>query len=208
MTIFCLVRHGAYALLDHALGGRADHELNEAGLAQAAHAARVIAARPVARVVSSPVRRAVQTAEPIAGARGLPVEIEPAFSEIDFAAWTGMRFDDLAQVPAWRAWNASRGTACVPGGESMLAVQARAMAEILRLCAAFPDGEVVVVSHADVIKAILAHVLGAPLDLLRRLQIDPGSMSRVAFAAGDARVLGVNYDGEFGGTGSVPPTLR
>jgi probable phosphoglycerate mutase len=74
----------------------------------------------------------------------------------------------------------------------MLAVQARAVAAILGLHAAWPEGEVVVVSHADVIKAILAHVLGSPLDLLRRLQIDPGSMSRVALYDCDARVLEVN----------------
>jgi probable phosphoglycerate mutase len=196
VTVFCLVRHGAYPLLDRALGGRADHALNQAGLAQAAHAARVIAARPIAHLASSPVARAMQTAEPIAAALGLAVNIEPGFAEIDFAAWTGMEFTALAELPAWRAWNEFRGSAGVPGGESMLAVQARAMAAILRLHAAFhaawPEGEVVVVSHADVIKAILAHVLGSPLDLLRRLQIDPGSMSRFAFGDRDARVLEVN----------------
>ena len=192
MTVFCLVRHGAYPLLDRALGGRGDHALDATGTAQAAHAAQMIAARPIMHIACSPVARAVQTAEPIAAALGLAVDIEPGFAEIDFAEWTGMEFTALAELPAWRVWNAFRGSACVPGGESMLGVQARAMAAVLRLHAAWPEGEVVVVSHADVIKAILMHVLGAPLDLLGRMQIDPGSMSRIAFYGGDARVLVVN----------------
>ena len=192
MTVFCLVRHGTYPLLDHALGGREDHALNDAGLAQAAHAARMIAARPIVHLVSSPVRRAVQTAEPIAAALGLPLNIEPGFSEIDFAGWTGMRFADLAAQPEWHAWNAFRGSARVPGGENMLEVQARAVAAILRLHALWPDGEIGVVSHGDVIKAILAHIAGTPLDLLRRWQIDAGSISRVAVWERDARVLEVN----------------
>ncbi len=192
MTIFCLVRHGAYPLLNRALGGRADHALNEIGIAQAEHAARIIAHRRISQVVSSPVRRAAQTAAPIAAALGLAVSLEPDFAEIDFAAWTGLDFQALANRPAWRAWNRFRSTAAVPGGESILAVQARAMAALLRLSVAWPEGEVVVVSHADVIKAVLAHVLGAPLDLLRRLTVDPGSMSRVEIGTDDARVLEMN----------------
>ncbi len=192
MTIFCLVRHGAYPLLDRALGGRADHDLDARGIAQAARAARVIATRSISQVVSSPVSRAAQTAAPIAAAVGLTVELEPDLAEIDFGSWTGLSFEALGEQPAWRAWNDFRSTARVPGGESMLAVQARAVAAILRLGAAWPEGEVVVVSHADIIKAVLAHVLGAPLDLLRRWQIDPGSMSRIAIDADDARVLDVN----------------
>ena len=69
-----------------------------------------------------------------------------------------MAFDDLASQPEWQAWNACRGLARVPGGESMLDVQARAVSAMLRLRAAWPEGEIVIVSHADVIKAILAHV--------------------------------------------------
>jgi probable phosphoglycerate mutase len=190
--LFCFVRHGAYGLLDLALGGRSDHALNDAGRAQAAHVARVLAARPVAAVVASPVRRAVETAEPIAAALGLTPELEPDFAEIAFGAWTGASFDALAGQPAWQAWNNFRGAAEVPGGESMLAVQARAMAACRRLAARFGEAEVAVVSHADVIKGVLALLLGMPLDLMRRIDIAPGSMSRVALYPDDARVLEVN----------------
>jgi len=193
VTVFCFVRHGAYGLLDQALGGRGDYALNEEGRAQAAAVARAVASRPVVAVVSSPVARALETAAPIAAAVGLAVTAEAGFSEIDFGAWSGARFDALAEEPDWRAWNVFRSTARTPGGESALDVQARAVGAMGRLAAAWPEGEVVVVSHADVIKAVLGHVLGAPLDLMRRIEIEPGSISRVAVWAEDARVLGVNW---------------
>jgi probable phosphoglycerate mutase len=192
MTLFCLVRHGAYGLLDHALGGRDPHPLNAAGRAQAARAAALLGAEPIAAVVSAPVERARATAAPIAAALHADLQIEPDVAEIEFAGWTGQSFAALDPQPAWRRWNAFRSTAGVPGGETMLSVQARAMAAIGRLAAAYPGQAVAVVSHADVIKAVLAHLLGAPLDLLRRLEIAPGSISRVDLREDDARVLSVN----------------
>lgn len=189
MTRFSLVRHGSYDLLDVALGGRAAHPLNATGRAEAA---RLAAALGGQAVVASPVRRAQETAQPIAAALGLILETDPAFAEIDFAGWTGATFADLRGASGWHDWNAFRSMAQVPGGEAMLAVQARAVAAIARLAAVWPDGEVVVVSHGDVIKAILAHLLGAPLDLLRRIEVGPGSISRVLLTGDDARVLGIN----------------
>jgi broad specificity phosphatase PhoE len=191
-TLFHLIRHGAYPLLNQALGGRGNHGLSEEGRAQAARIARRLADRPIGAVVSSPVQRARETAEPIAALMGLEPRIDPAFTEIDFAAWSGKRFADLADDPAWRSWNSFRGTAGVPGGETMLAVQARALAGLSRLAVRYPDAELAVVSHADVIKAVLTHVLGAPLDLMRRLEISPGSISQLALRADDATVLAIN----------------
>lgn len=191
-TLFHLIRHGAYPLLDQALGGRLDHALSEDGRTQAERIAGELADRPIAAVVSSPVRRAVQTAEPTAKRLGLTVSLDPAFTEIDFAEWSGKRFEDLNSDPKWYAWNTFRSTAAPLCGETMLAVQARALAGLLRLATRHPDAEVAVVSHADVIKAVLGHFLGAPLDLLRRIEIGPGSISKLMLYAGDARVLAVN----------------
>lgn len=191
-TLFHLIRHGAYPLLDQALGGRADHELSDLGRTQADRLAAQLARRPIAAVISSPVRRAWQTAEPIAAGLGLDLIPDPAFSEIDFAGWTGRRFAELHADPAWQVWNRWRGSASVPGGESMLTVQSRAVAGVLRWAAAHPAAELAIVSHADVIKAVLAHVLGAPLDLMRRIEIGPGSISQVVLIEADAKVLAVN----------------
>ena len=191
-TLFHLVRHGAYALLDHAFGGREPHPLSDAGRAQAGRIAVALKSRAVAAIVASPVQRAVETAAPIATQFGLTIQIDPAFTEIDFAGWTGQSFDDLHVTPAWHAWNRFRSTACVPGGEGILDVQRRAIAGLSRLAGTYPDAEIVIVSHADVIKVVVTHVLGAPLDLMRRIEIGPGSVSTIALYDEDARVLSVN----------------
>ena len=192
MTLFHLIRHGAYPLVDHALGGRADHALNGAGHAQAARLADALAGRDKAALVSSPVQRARETAAPIAATLGLVVQLAPAWAEIDFGAWEGRSFASLHDDPAWRAWNEFRSTVATPGGETMLQVQARIVGAMQRLAASWPDREVAIVTHGDLIKAALCHVLGAPLDLLRRIDIAAGSISRVALWNGDARVLDVN----------------
>ncbi|HQT77469.1 MAG: hypothetical protein B7Z80_08025 [Rhodospirillales bacterium 20-64-7] len=187
-----LIRHGAYDLIGHTLGGRAPHPLSPEGQAQAARVADALRDRRIAAVVTSPVRRARETAEPIATRFGLPLQTDPAFTEIDYAGWTGRRFAALEDDPAWRAWNTFRGTAGVPGGETMLQVQARAVAGMMALAATFPGREVVVVSHADVIKAILAHMLGMPLDLMHRLEVGPACISQIRLYPADATVLCIN----------------
>ncbi len=191
-TTVTLVRHGAYGLLDNALGGRAPHPLSAEGRAQAARVAAALAGRPIAAVIASPVARAAETAGVIADRLGLRVALDPDFAEIDFAGWTGQSFAALAEEEAWSAWNRFRSTAGVPGGETMLAAQARAMAGISRLAAAHPEGEVVVVSHADIIKSVLMHLLGSPLDLMHRLSIGPGSTSRLVLHRDDAAILAIN----------------
>ena len=191
-TFFSLVRHGAYPLVNRALGGRGPYPLSDEGRAQAARIAGAFRGRPIAAVVSSPVRRAVETAEPIAAALGLEVVPDPDFTEIDFGAWTGRPFDTLRAEPGWREWNEFRSTARIPGGETILSVQARMVAGLVRLRDAFPDAELVVVSHADPIKAMLCHFLGMPLDLIRRIEVAPGSVSRIVLHDADAAVLGIN----------------
>jgi broad specificity phosphatase PhoE len=189
-ALFHLVRHGAYELLDHALGGRGAYPLSPQGREQAERVGAALAPRRPVGVVSSPVSRARETADLIARRLDLEVELEPAFSEINFADWTGARFQDLGSDPTWHAWNGFRSTAAVPGGEGMLAVQGRAIAGLVRH--ARSDGELVIVTHADIIKAMLMHFLGAPLDLMRRLEIGPGSISQLLLLPDDARVLAIN----------------
>lgn len=191
-TLFHLIRHGAYGLLDQGFGGREPHSLSAEGIAQAERIAARFQASPPAAVITSPVQRAKETAEPIANRLGLPLQLDLAFAEIDFAGWTGKRFSELHGIPEWRAWNVFRGTAGIPGGETMHAVQGRALAALIRVAGGYPDAEVVIVTHADIIKGILAHFLGAPLDLMRRMDIGPGSTSLLRLYAEDAKVLAVN----------------
>ena len=191
-TTFHLVRHASHGLLAHTLAGRmAGVPLSEGGRAEAARLAQRLDP-PIAAVITSPVQRAVETAAPIAARLGLVAQVEPGLAEIDFGAWTGRRFDDLAPDPAWQAWNRMRGLVACPGGESMHQAQSRALAALDRLRLFYPDQVVVLVSHADILKALLAPALGLPLDRLYRLTIDPASISTLIAWEGDWRVEAVN----------------
>ena len=192
-TTFHLVRHAAHGLLGRVLTGRMPGVgLSIEGQAQATRLAEHFARRPVMAVVSSPLERAQQTAGPIAAALGQGVVTDDGLNEIDFGAWTGLTFDALQDQPAWQAWNRFRSTAPTPGGETMLAVLARVLATIARLREAYPDGDVVLVSHQDVLKALLAHSLGAPLDLFHRIELAPASRSTLVMRKDDVRVDGFN----------------
>lgn len=192
-TTLHLVRHAAHGLLGRALAGRMPGVgLSAEGLAQAAALAGALAGRPIRAVLSSPVQRAQETAAPIAARHGLPVLTDPGLDEIDFGAWTGAAFGVLDGDPAWDAWNRFRGFAPTPGGETMAAAQARALGAVARARAAVPDGEAVLAGHSDVLKAVLAHFLGTPLDLLHRIELAPASRSVLVLWDDGARVDGIN----------------
>jgi broad specificity phosphatase PhoE len=101
----------------------------------------------------------------------LKVQVAPAFDEIDFGDWTGRSFDSLHPDPAWRDWNTHRAIGCPPGGEPFEQVRRRAMEGLEQLVRQHPDRTVLVASHADVIKAVIASVLQMSLDLLERFDI-------------------------------------
>ena len=143
-------------------------------------------------MVSSPVQRARETAAPLAAALGIEVAIDAALDELDFGAWAGASFAELDSQPAWHGWNRARSFAVCPGGESMVAAQSRALAGLARLHARYPEGEVAVVSHSDILKSMLAHFLGVPLDLFQRLTLDPASRSVLVLSGTEVRVDGVN----------------
>jgi len=193
-TTFHLVRHATHGLLPHILAGRMPGvPLSAEGQAQAAALAeRFGQGQPIAAIVASPVQRAQETARPIAARLGLPLRTNFGFEEIDFGRWTGRRFDALQPDPAWHAWNRLRSLAQCPGGETMHAAQSRALLALSRLRAEHGSASIVVVSHADVLKAMLAPALGLSLDHLHRITIDPASVSTLVLFEEDCRVDGLN----------------
>jgi probable phosphoglycerate mutase len=185
VTTFLLVRHAAHDWLGRGIAGRLPGvSLNEEGRHQAEALCLRLAELPIAKICCSPQPRTQETATPIAARLQLPIRIEPAFDEIDFGAWTGRTFDQLrAEGDAWEHWVHRRSTARPPGGEAFADVPARAMAALRTLQQEHPDGHVLVVSHGDLIKAVLATCLGLSLDHLERFDIAPASTSVLAMGA-------------------------
>lgn len=187
MTRFLLVRHGAHDWLGRGIAGRlGDVSLNAQGWLQAEALVGRLEGHAIHAMYSSPQPRTSQTVAPLAGHRKLKVHVAPAFDEIDFGHWMGRDFAALDGDPQWAHWNEHRGSARAPGGEAFAEVQQRALHGIEQLRTRHPDRTVLVASHGDVIKAILATALGMSLDLLERFEIAPASIS--VLEAGDSRV--------------------
>lgn len=188
-TTFLLIRHAAHSRVYDTLCGRMPGvTLSEEGRRQAAMLGVRVRAEDVAAVHSSPVQRAMETAQ----AFGLPVTVDPAFEEFDFGAWVGRRFDTMTEDPEWQAWNARRASSRPPGGETMAEVRARATAGLHRLHDTHNGGTVAVVSHGDVVKSVLLGVLGVSDDAHDRIEVAPASVSRLVVWDGGARVIGIN----------------
>lgn len=192
-TTVHLVRHAAHDRVDRVLCGRMPGvALGPRGRAEAALLADTLTREPIAAVVTSPLERARETAAPIAAALGLPVEIAPGLDEIEFGAWTGRPFDELATDPRWDSWNRERADTCPPGGEPMRSAQARALAELDALREAHPGGSVVAVSHCDVIRAAVCGVLGLSLDRYAAFDIAPASITTLVLWEGGGKVVRLN----------------
>jgi broad specificity phosphatase PhoE len=193
VTTFLLVRHAAHDWLGRGLAGRLGSvSINAQGWHQAEELVRRLEGRPVDAIYSSPQPRAVQTVAPLSGRRRLKVQVAAAFDEIDFGEWTGRDFESLRDDEAWRHWNEHRGWSQAPGGEVFEQVRQRAVKGLEQLRKRHPDRFVLVCSHADVIKAMLASVLAMPLDALERFDIAPASLSVVEMGEGWWRVVLMN----------------
>jgi broad specificity phosphatase PhoE len=193
VATFFLVRHASHDVLSHMLCGRMPGvSLNSDGRKQAEQLCNRLSCERVDFVNSSPSARARETAGAISSGIGVPLEITPALDEIDFGEWTGRTFQEIHDDPNWQRWNTARSVAQTPGGETMLQVQQRAIGHVDRLRAAHPDARAVLVSHCDVLRAIVLHCLGMSLDHFDRIEISPASISRVVVEDWGAKVLVLN----------------
>jgi probable phosphoglycerate mutase len=180
VTTFLLIRHAMCDHVGRVIAGRAPEvHLNAAGQTQAAQLAHLLDPVQLDAVASSPLPRALETARPLADRRTLPLQVLESLSEIDYGDWTGRPIEGLEPEPGWRRFNQLRSIARIPGGELMLEVQARAVTTLELLRSRYPQGRCAVVSHGDVIRSLVAHCAGIPLDLFQRLEIAPASVSVV-----------------------------
>jgi probable phosphoglycerate mutase len=193
-TLVLLVRHAVTPTTGVKLPGRAPGlHLSDDGRRQADATARQLGKLPkLTAVYASPLERARETALPIARVRGIALRIERDLAELDIGEWTGLSLKQASRKPEWTIVQRHPSGFRFPGGESFPEMQTRMTAALARLVARHPGEVIAAVSHADPIKAAVAHALGTPLDLFQRIVIAPASISAIAYRREGPAVLTVN----------------
>jgi probable phosphoglycerate mutase len=193
-----LIRHGTAEYKPGRLyGWTPGVHLSAQGRDEVKHLAERLEVVRLTAVYSSPLERCLETAEAITGGRRLDTRVEEKLGEVRYGSWQGRTFRSLSKTPLWRTVQLVPSQATFPGGESLLELQRRGVEAIEEIRARHRRGAVAVVSHADMIKAILAHYLGLHLDLFQRLNVEPASLSAIALGTGFPRVLRVGDTGNY-----------
>lgn len=198
MAYILLVRHGENEWVkEHRLAGWIEGvHLNENGREQARQTAAHLAHLPLTHIYSSPLERCRETAEFIAHSHQLPIQFLPEIGEVRYGDWEGQKIAELAKEPLWQVVQHFPSRLEFPAGETLRGVQSRAVEVLEKLGRAHPEQMVVVCSHADLIKLVLAHYLGVHIDLFQRIVISPASVSIVHLPAnGRIHILRLNDDG-------------
>ncbi len=199
MATVLFIRHGLTALTGPVLAGWTPGvHLDERGRAQVASLGRRLLAVPLAAVVTSPLERCRETADAVlAGREPAPAfHVDERLGEVRYGSWTGRELKDLRKDPLWQVVQGHPSAAVFPGGEGLAAMAARAAEAVRDWNARLgPDATYAVVSHADVIKALVADALGLHLDEFQRIVVDPASLTVVRYADLRPFVVRVNDTG-------------
>lgn len=176
-----LVRHGITPWNEQrrVQGGNSDIELNERGREQSYKVASALKDEKIKAIYSSPLKRALHTAQAIAEVHNLKVIEEPALKEIDAGEADGLLAEELIQLypQFWREWREGEGSIRWPGGESLEEVCERVWRLIERLKGKHDEETIVLVSHTFVLSVLILKALGIDFGFFRRLRIEVGSIS-------------------------------
>lgn len=200
MTRIVLLRHAHSVANEKAiLAGRTPGiSLSKIGLSQAQGVAERLRGITFSQIRISPMERCSATVQPLiaefskAALRRVSIEIEEDIVEVDYGKWTGKKLSALSKESAWKIVQDTPSAMYFPGGEGLLDVQARAMRALNRIARSAGSDIKMLVSHGDVIKAIVASVLGTHLDHFQKIVIDPASITVLDFNGRDFRVLTLN----------------
>jgi broad specificity phosphatase PhoE len=190
-TVTLLLRHGQTPLsVQKRYAGVSDVPLTEIGVDQAAAAAKRLASAGIGAIVSSPLQRAVRTAEEVAAVTGVPVVTDEGLRETDFGAWEGLTFAEVrerwpAEMTSWLADPA----VAPPGGESFVEVNTRVTEALHRVLTSQARQNVLIVSHVTPIKTLVAAALFAPPAALYRMHLDVAALCEIDWYADGIAVL-------------------
>jgi len=166
--------------------------LNETGRRQVAKLAERLRALPIQAIYTSPLERAVETAETIGKPHGLAPQPDPDFGEFHAGDFEGVAIAELDQRDDWRRFNTFRSGTRVSGGEIAIETQARVIRKMQEITVKHRDQTVAIVSHGDPLRCAVAYFMGIPLDMLLRFELHPASLSVIEWGDWGAKVLCVN----------------
>lgn len=195
MTQLLLIRHAVndFVKTGKLAGWTPGVHLNEEGLAQAEALGQRLAGASIDTIYASPLERTMETAQAIQRHHShLTIVQSSDIGEVRYGDWEGMAISALQSRKMWHLVQEYPSRAYFPNGEAMRDVQIRAVNAVERIAAAHPRQTVVIVSHADLIKMILAHYLGMHLDNFQRIVVSPASINTLMLGYGRPYVAGMN----------------
>jgi len=207
MPTFLLIRHGENDFVKkNRLAGRLPGvHLNSKGRQQAQAIAEKLRDAPIKAIYSSPLERAIQTAEPLAEVLSLPVNPRPGLIETDCGDWSGHSWKKLGRLKIWRIVQSAPSLFRFPGGETFAESQLRICQELQTLSSQHdPQDLIACFSHADPIRMAVAFFIGLPLDQFQRLSVSPGSLTVLHIGENTSRLLALNYDLSFSLSSPLP----
>ncbi len=197
MPFLILVRHAEndYTRRGY-LAGRIDGvHLNSRGREQAQALADLLAKLPIKGIYSSPLERAIETADPLARKCNLHIQTHPGLIEIDYGEWQGQSLKKLQRNRLWKVLQHTPASMYFPGGEGVMEAQFRACKTVREIALDYGEKDwVVCFSHADIIKLVIAQFLGMPIETYQRLTIGLASISMIYLHEQTIRLLSVNFD--------------
>jgi len=197
VTTLLLIRHATndWVRKGRLAGWTPGVHLNAEGQAQAQALGERLAVISLSAVYSSPLERALETAQAVAGPHNLKVQIRTGVGEVQYGEWNGQSLKKLTKTPRWTALRRYPSGTRFPGGETIGEMQARVVATLNEIATHHPQDIAAVVAHADVIKAAVAYYAGVPLDLFQRLVISPASLTVITFGRFGPQLVRMNDTG-------------
>lgn len=195
MPIILLIRHGEndFVKTGRMAGRTPGVHLNERGQQQAQELAEALAKAPIKAIYSSPMERAIETAEPLAAKLGQEINIRPGLIEANIGDWTGLEIKVTRKLPEWKIVQNAPSRFRFPGGESFVEIQTRLVSDIELIAQEHKDDQMVACFlHADPIKLIVAYYMGMPLDHFQRLGCDTASAAVLMLGGSGAALLKLN----------------
>ncbi len=196
MTLFLLIRHALTDVTGKRLSGSLPgFHLSAEGREQAERLAERLAPIRLTQIYSSPLERCVETAEAVASGRQLQIRRLPQLDEVGYGSWSGKPLGQLSRTALWKRLHQAPSSVRFPEGETLSEVQGRTVTALEDIASRSPRSVVAVVTHADVIRLLLAHYAGIHLDLFQRLTVSPASVSALVLGDRIPRILRVNDTG-------------